>query len=99
MTKEQRKKAVEILKSDCEIQFKYICEGQTCAIGALALAGGFDKEILEAHNGSHVHIVPGLLELLHNVYGITEDVAKNMQLRNDWTTDHELRREKVIGCL
>lgn len=106
MTKAQKAKARELLAQDCKKHGKYFCEGETCAIGCLALAAGAsEKELIEA-GGDYIHGEScwAIAKRITDFFGLTVEEQRYIQEANDSVNDRipndiVIRREKVLAQL
>lgn len=57
MTEEQYEAAKAIAEKDCEIAGKYLCDGQTCILGALAKDAGVDDQTLIQAGSAGIGVV------------------------------------------
>lgn len=93
MTREQKRKVIGVIQNDAEGRFKYINEnGQTCAVGGLLRALGWDDEALK-HLG-----VEGPLprELLREHYGLPHMTISDLIDTNDAYSVLDERRKALI---
>lgn len=95
---------IAILEQDCKIPHAYINDaGETCAIGALALAAGVSPQALKV-NGFNLSIVakPDFAMPIMAKFGLTLDQQREIQRANDHRADDllmtpEIRRRNVLN--
>lgn len=109
MNTAQQKRVLKIVSKDCAIQGKYIDgEGQTCAIGALALEAGVSKKTLRKAGDDGInadlaskHILK-IQNALRWAFGLEPDELNDIQTANDnWgsgaTSQKERRRNVKVA--
>lgn len=93
--------AIETIKNDCKIAHHYINEqGETCAIGALALAVGLtlpDVDDTFKQNDPINHLP--LCGLLMEKYNLSESTLSLIQAANDENETPESRRKAILALL
>lgn len=90
-----------VLAEDCAIKGRYInTEGETCAIGALALAAGVRKSSLVMAAGRSIHhkdpIMNRIRARITNKFGLTDSQLGDLQNTNDSYHISSVRRERVL---
>lgn len=101
MNRAQYEKARAILASDCAIRHRYInAEGETCAIGALALAAGIEVETLEGWGSTGIGFVEGYAPIKEE-FGLDKEELYLIQRANDALSsfDQIERRVAVLTIL
>lgn len=88
MTAKQKKQVIRILKADCQIEYAYIDgSGETCAIGALALAAKVPKSTLRSVNGIGISYegegMPLIRRKISKKFGLDDSDMRSIQLVND----------------
>lgn len=102
MTPEQHLQARMALAADCEVRGVYLdANGDTCAIGGLALAAGVTIDALNRAEG--MAVMDGDMELIRHAifvrFGLTSVALMRIQWANDWYEDLDARRVAVLGAL
>lgn len=103
MNAEQKRKIIEVISNDAEIQCRYEnAEGQTCAIGGLAKAANIARPGSDSYNNgssiSHPELA-GMLAALMAHYGLGEYELRRIQTYNDFATDQAVRRMDILSYI
>lgn len=109
MNKIQKAKLVRIVKNDCLHASEYFSiTGETCVIGAMALAVKFKRELLEKHNrqsigpvfrDSNTPVLNRLVEILSEAFGLTDEQLGCIQELNDEGDTPGQRRRAILAYL
>lgn len=102
MNKLQKAQVRKILASDCKLAGEYYSRGQTCAIGALALAAGVKKKLLKEQNdaGIDCKIMKPVASRIRKKFGMSIDEMAEIQEANDNIMDDvKERRREVLAVL
>lgn len=100
MTKKQKNAVKVIVSGDCRIAGSYCnANNDTCAVGALLLAAGVTNDQLRAARSDEIRHWPSWLKLLEDKFGISLEVACEIQERNDDFDSVETRRETILEYL
>lgn len=100
MTKRQYKRAVALIKKDCQIKGHYVDgDGNTCALGCLALAAGVKKQTLENHNSSPIEWVETAYRKIKTKFGISLNQQSKIMGLNDSSSKPETRRKHIVRYL
>lgn len=100
MTKRQYKRAVALIKKDCQIRGEYTdFNGNTCAIGCLALAAGVKKSTLLRSGTNPIEWLPGIARRIKSRFGLSMDEQADIQQENDSCHVLKNRRRGVLKLL
>lgn len=90
----------EVLSQDCKIKSLYInSEGETCAVGALALAAGAMPDYLLQQRTTTIGALPDICSLIEGKFGLTTAHLRIIQAVNDDENDDDLRRVFVLQAI
>lgn len=95
------KKLKDIIRKDCSIRYVYYRDGETCAIGAIALAAGVSKSVLEAAAGWSIcsdssDEAATIRNAIREEFGLTDYEMARIQGRNDVHGNQESRRRDIL---
>lgn len=99
MTKAQKAEARVLLEKDCKVAHCYFDrDGDTCAIGCLAVASGFTEKDFIGRRSDFIHKADmrDIARSIMDKFGFTIEQLVNIQLTNDNELDVETRRGKVL---
>lgn len=100
MTKEQYEAARAVLEKDCSIRYRYVEDGESCAVGALALAAGvLPERFAETDNAAKVGALQDVAEAVRQRFGIKLAVLTEIQYQNDVHEEVAWRRNAVLNVL
>lgn len=98
----QRDKALVVVANDAAIRSYYInLEGQTCAIGGLALsAGAHEVQLRLAGYGKISQFnLRHIRSLIEQEFGLTPDQMGHIQVLNDTIEDRNDRQQAIIDYI
>lgn len=104
----QKEKVKELIKNDCKVKgyYKHFETGETCAIGCLAEAAGFDLDFALEHDVDFNSVVIDgrlgpvslMASFIYVTFGLTKGQQRQIQLLNDNEKNNtpELRRVAIL---
>jgi hypothetical protein len=104
MTKEQKRQALALIATDCENRFRYLHNGQTCAVGCLARAAGVrDSTLIIANEhpigAQWIETISRMRDAILSKFGLTPSQLQTIQALNDGHTEREERVAAVTKYL
>lgn len=91
--------AIRAIKSDCMISGLHMDdEGNTCAIGMLALKAGVAKRTVQRASGS-ILANPPLYRAIEKKFGLSVDQQSDVQRLNDMWSTPAPRRKSILAYL
>lgn len=100
MTKRQYKRAVALIKKDCQIRGEYTdFNGNTCAIGCLALAAGIRESTFTKRNNSPIYLFKGVYRRIKSKFGLNLVQQEEIQSLNDSSINPKIRRRTIVHYL
>lgn len=101
VTKPDWNKIREIIANDASLRYRYYQDGETCVIGGLAAAAGYQSllEKLQLHDFWNLQRIQKAHQLASRVgkhYGLSEDQLIILQQINDAEENTETRRASLI---
>lgn len=100
MTKRQYKRAIALIKKDCQINGRYVDQdGNTCAIGCLALDAGVREATLLKKNTEPIYWFKWAYLRIKSKFGLDLEAQEQIQSLNDTSRNPKSRRRKIVHYL
>ena len=88
---------IKTIKSDCAIRSRYInADGETCAIGALALAAGCTEAQLRKAGDKRIGHLCAIPLAIRKKFDLDLEDMSRIQTENDWNDTSAARRSAIL---
>lgn len=99
-TKRQIQSAIKLIEKDCLARFHYVDEdGDTCALGCLALAAGVKRTTLRTYSRKIISFLPNVARKIESKFGLNAAHQDRIQYENDSTAYVHKRRSAIVAYL